>query len=63
MQMGKLRMRVCLTKDRESKMYSEINLERRDGGNLLGKNESTDNCETESMHTKKMIVVTDSMTL
>lgn len=61
--MGKLRMRVCLTKDRESKIYGEINLERRDGGSLVRKNESADNYETESMHTKKMIVVTDSMIL
>lgn len=56
-------MRVCLTKDRESKIYGEINLERRDGGSLVRKNESADNYETESMHTKKMIVVTDSMIL
>ena len=59
--MGKLRMRVCLTKYRESKMYGEINLERRDGGSLVKKNESTDNYETDSMHTKMMIVATDSM--
>ena len=61
--MGKLRMRVCLTKDRESKIYGEINLERIDGGSLVRKNENTDNYETESMHTKKMILVTDSMIL
>ena len=54
-------MRVCLTKYRESKMYGEINLERRDGGSLVKKNESTDNYETDSMHTKMMIVATDSM--
>ena len=34
----------------------EINLERRDGGSLVKKNESTDNYETESMHTKMMIL-------
>lgn len=39
-----------------------VNLEeRRDGGSLVKKNESTDNYETESMHAKMMIVATDSM--